>query len=385
MGLTLLEAAKVARDPLSRGVISELAAGPLTSVLPFEDVTGPGVAYMTEGDLPGIAFRGVNESFGRSYGVINPQFEPLKILGGDLDVDKFIVQTQGPQARANQIQSQVRATRLNVEDYFINGGMSGNPREANGMRVRISSDTSQYFANGGGGLSLSNLDELISQVNSQGAQKYLVMPLRMRNLLLAASRNQSVTGFVPHQLNEQGIPVSVYGEAIILTTDRNANNEFIQPFTEGSEVASNVSNVALTSNVATLTLGSGHGIVVGDTIVVAGVTNNSNLFNGTYVVTAKDATTVSYALTNANVTSAAATGNGKVSVVTGATCSIYCVAFGPQLVSGFQSAPPEVRDLGEINSAPVYRTRMDWNMGFAVYSGRAVARLAGIANSAVVA
>lgn len=66
-----------------------------------------------------------------------------------------------------------------------------------------------------------------------------------------------------------------------------------------------VTNKALTSNVATLTIGT-HTVLVGDTVVVTGV---DATFNGTYVVTAVAATTISYALTHADVVSAAATGN----------------------------------------------------------------------------
>ena len=65
-----------------------------------------------------------------------------------------------------------------------------------------------------------------------------------------------------------------------------------------------VSNKALTSNVATLTIGT-HYLTVGATI---NVNNIDSTFNGTYVLTAVGATTVSYAKTAANVTSVATTG-----------------------------------------------------------------------------
>ena len=66
-----------------------------------------------------------------------------------------------------------------------------------------------------------------------------------------------------------------------------------------------VSNKVLTSNVATLTIPAAHGYVVGDNVVV----NISDaVFDGTFILTAVAATTISYAKTNANVTSAAATG-----------------------------------------------------------------------------
>lgn len=65
-----------------------------------------------------------------------------------------------------------------------------------------------------------------------------------------------------------------------------------------------VTNKVLTTNVATLTIGT-HTFVIGDSIRVAGV---DGVFNGDYKVTAIAATTVSYAKVNANVTTAAATG-----------------------------------------------------------------------------
>jgi len=65
-----------------------------------------------------------------------------------------------------------------------------------------------------------------------------------------------------------------------------------------------VTNKALTSNVATLTIGT-HSLAVGNTVKVTGV---DSTFDGTFVVTAVASTTFSYALVAANVTSTAATG-----------------------------------------------------------------------------
>ena len=66
-----------------------------------------------------------------------------------------------------------------------------------------------------------------------------------------------------------------------------------------------ITNKALTSNVATLTIGT-HLLTVGSTV---NVDNVDSTFNGTYVLTAVAATTISYALTHANVTSVASTGS----------------------------------------------------------------------------
>jgi hypothetical protein len=70
-----------------------------------------------------------------------------------------------------------------------------------------------------------------------------------------------------------------------------------------------VSNKALTSNVATLTTSLAHDFSVGNSITVTGV---DATFNGTYVVTAKTSTTISYAKTATNVTSTAVSPYGSV-------------------------------------------------------------------------
>jgi N4-gp56 family major capsid protein len=67
-----------------------------------------------------------------------------------------------------------------------------------------------------------------------------------------------------------------------------------------------VTNKALTSNVATLTTAVAHGLGVGQVVTVSGV---DSVFNGTYTITVVGTTTTfSYAKTNADVSSAAATG-----------------------------------------------------------------------------
>ena len=76
-----------------------------------------------------------------------------------------------------------------------------------------------------------------------------------------------------------------------------------------ASVLRTVTNVALTSNVATLTTSADHGFTVGSIVIVSNVTNNSSLFNGTYTVASVPTTTTfTYAKTNANIASAAATG-----------------------------------------------------------------------------
>ncbi len=59
--------------------------------------------------------------------------------------------------------------------------------------------------------------------------------------------------------------------------------------------------------------------------------------------------------------------------------SIYAFKFDiDQYICGIQSAPPEGKDLGEIDSKPVFRYRLDWDCGFAMFHPRCAARLSGV-------
>lgn len=59
--------------------------------------------------------------------------------------------------------------------------------------------------------------------------------------------------------------------------------------------------------------------------------------------------------------------------------SIYAVKFGAQeAVSGLQSGGISVRDLGELDTLPVFRTRIEWYVGMAQFHPKAAARLKGV-------
>ena len=74
-----------------------------------------------------------------------------------------------------------------------------------------------------------------------------------------------------------------------------------------------VTSVILSGNVATLTTGAAHGMAVGQTINVTGVT--PSLFNGQYKIKTVGATAISYDKTNANVAATPQVTPGKVATV----------------------------------------------------------------------
>ena len=81
---------------------------------------------------------------------------------------------------------------------------------------------------------------------------------------------------------------------------------------EDQDITKSITNKALTSNVATITVGSSHGFSVGQTVKVTDV---DSTFNGTYVITATNTTTISYVCIATNVTSTAVTGTAEATAL----------------------------------------------------------------------
>lgn len=69
----------------------------------------------------------------------------------------------------------------------------------------------------------------------------------------------------------------------------------------------------------------------------------------------------------------------------GTASSIYAVKFGigeaDGAVTGLTNGGVQVKDLGEIDAKPVYRTRIEFFCGLGVFGGRAAARLSGVLNA----
>lgn len=254
MPMTLLEASKLnPGDVVRNGVIEMFAANSdLLRVLPFMDIPGGSYHYNQEGRLPGVAFRGVNEAYNESIGVINPQVEVLRIGGGDLDVDKAILKMHGDAVRSSHEALKIKAMSLYLTKKIIKGDSLSDPREFDGLQNRLTG--SQLIAagatNGGDALSLLKLDEAIDAVDNP---THLVMSKAMRRIITAAARDQSVGGFISYSVDEFGRKVTQYNDLPILIADYDDLGARILDF---NEVGPGGSTAAATS-IYTLSVGDG--------------------------------------------------------------------------------------------------------------------------------
>lgn len=304
MPYTLIEMAKGA-SPEAKPFIEEYArSSDILLNLPFKEVLGNAYAYTREYTLPGVGFRGYNEGFDSSIGVINPQSESMKMAGGDLDVDAAIIATMGESERAKRELMQVKSHALAWTRTFIKGDTVSDPKSFDGLQNRLTGSQLVDVAPAGGALSMIKLLEARDLVDDP---THWVMNKTMRRLITQAGFNTSVGGYITHQEDAFGRPQTMFADLPILIADEDNADAQILPFTEFSADGSSSNN-----------------------------------------------------------------------------CSIYCVSLMPGKVEGLNFRNIEggfgisVRDMGELESKPVYRTRVDWHTGLAVQHGRSAARLRGI-------
>lgn len=140
MAVTLAEAALLSEDDLQRGVIETFVQNsPVLDRIPLMDIEGNAYAYNEEATLPGVAFRSVNEAYTESTGTVNQKSESLVILGGDADVDRFIVKTRGNlnDQRAVQTAMKVKAASYKFQDTFFNGDVAVDTKSFDGLKKRL--------------------------------------------------------------------------------------------------------------------------------------------------------------------------------------------------------------------------------------------------------
>lgn len=173
MAVTLAQAAVLSDNDLQRGVIETFVqASPILDRLPLMTIEGNAYAYNKEATLPGVSFRSVNEAYTESTGTVVQATESLVILGGDADVDRFIVQTRGNlnDQRATQTSMKVKAASYKFQDHFFNGDVAVDPKGFDGLKKRLTgSQVLDAATNGLGPVTaghdfLDALDALLAQV-----------------------------------------------------------------------------------------------------------------------------------------------------------------------------------------------------------------------------
>lgn len=216
--LTALEWSKLNPDPLTSGVVEIFASeNPVIANLPFINVAGSAYRYNIESSLPGVAFRGFNEGYVESTGVINPMVEALTILGGDSDFDvaQIAMQTGDNDTRAVHDGMKAKAAALTHLRTFFDGDTSLNPKEFDGLNRRLTGNQVLGAGANGGVIEFKMLDELIDAV--RGTPTILLMNKTMRRTVRAMARNLGALTISTDQLGRElegyaGVPFGLVEE-----------------------------------------------------------------------------------------------------------------------------------------------------------------------------
>lgn len=233
MPITLVEASKLNSGDVVRSAVIEMFArsSDVLRVLPFTDIPGGSYHYNQEGSLPGVAFRGVNEAYAESAGVINPQVEVLRIAGGDLDVDKAILKMHGEGVRSSHEAMKIKALSLYLTKKILKGDSTQDAREFDGLQNRISG--SQLIEAGGTAngdpLSLAILDEAIDAVDDP---THIITSKSIRRRLTAAARTTTVGGFISYDKDEFGRKITMYNDLPMLIAEQDNDGARILQYDE---------------------------------------------------------------------------------------------------------------------------------------------------------
>lgn len=308
MALALAESAKLSTEDLQRGIIETFVQeSSILDRLPLIDTEGTAYRYNEESELPGVSFRAVNEAYPESVGAVNSRIETLAILGGDSDVDKFLIQTRGNinDQRAIQETLKVKAASLHFSDQFFNGDTAVNPKGLDGLRKRLIGR--QVLDAKGVGPVVNGydffdaLDALTAQVRGITGQNGA---LYMNAAILAKIRS----GF------------RRLGGAELLTSEINGKKATMWngvPMLDPGQKLDGTDILPLTAGTGGKETGDIYAVRFGTTEADAGVTG----------------------LTNGGI---------------------------------------QVTDLGEAHDKPVYRTRIEFYCGIALFGGKAAARLVNV-------
>jgi hypothetical protein len=219
MALLKTEAAKLSNNSLERGVVEEIIDRDATfALLPFMKVDGKAYVYNRENTLGGVTFLDPNDTITEQASSFTEITTNLKILAGDVDIDKFLRDTMGDtnDQVAVQLAGKAKQMRRTFQQAFATGDTGTNAKSFDGISKLVTGTQKFNAGVNGGALSLDMLDELRDTVPN-GPDAYVMRPgtLRAWKSLVRASggttpMHQMLSNFVGTEVPaHDGIPILV--------------------------------------------------------------------------------------------------------------------------------------------------------------------------------
>ncbi len=230
MAFTLIEHAKTTENQLASAVVEEFARSSVVlQLLPFKEIVGNAYKYNKEERLPGIAFRGLNESYDESTGLVNPVTEHMKIMGGDADTDKALMKMEKNfgARRASDVLMKTKAASLYFTKIFFDGDESSDIKQFDGMNQRLTGDQVISGGTDGGNLSHALLQQVIDAV--KGSPGALFMGKKFRRQLNNLSESSTILSITKDMF---GDPITAYASIPIYIVEEDNEDNTILAFDE---------------------------------------------------------------------------------------------------------------------------------------------------------
>lgn len=221
MPLLKAEAQKLSNNQLEAGVIEEIIdKDDLFAVLPFMNVNSKAYVYNRENTISEASFIDpVNDTVPEGAATFTEVTAYLRVLIGDVDVDKFLDTTMSDtnSQRAVQIAQKAKGLARKFRRTLANGDNATNTDEFDGIVNLV--DAGQTFAadTNGAALTLSMLDELLDMVPN-GAD-VIIMRSSVIRAFRTLLRGSGGTDAVMLQLDNFGKPMLTHNGVPILVND----------------------------------------------------------------------------------------------------------------------------------------------------------------------
>ena len=312
---TLVELSKIETDTLRKSVIDTLLMeSNIMEIVPWETIGALATTVVRMGTLPSVGFRKINEGYSKGTAALEQKVETISLMGGNFDTDKAIVRAKNTIASARAI-TQVMMTKAiayKFNDKFINGNPESDPEEFKGIKERVTDLYDEGYTGQLVDFECDGVGILNSSTHSHDFLNFL-------DKLIYQIKGHNPDFLLMNSKMLLAIKSIMRKEDLLDKT----KDSFDRPIDA---------------------YGGARLIDIG--------------------VKADQTTEI---ISKVETAAGAATG--------GESTSIYAVKFGiGEFLWGIQEYPLEVEDLGRLEDKPVYRTEMDWPVGFALADPYSIAR-----------
>lgn len=226
MPLLKTEAEKLSQNDVVSGIIEEIiTVNEVFGLLPFVQVNGKAYVYKRENALPSVSYLDPNDVVTEDAGTFTEIVTKLRILAGDVDVDKFLANTMSDteDQLATQVGLKAKALGRAFQLSMVEGNNTTNAKEFDGLKALVTVPQTMSISANGGALTLGILDQLVDQVPNR--PDFLMMRSGTRRAYTALVRAAGGNTGAMIQHKNFDVPILAHNGIPILVNDFLPGNE----------------------------------------------------------------------------------------------------------------------------------------------------------------